>query len=153
MDDINRERRHQYTLYVLDYRRASAKKVASASNQSFQAPLQAPVHLPPSLRPNLTPASAPSKKVSLQLSLLPPTFLAQRIATKHTHRAPLGVSLPPLWEKVPGQRSSRSHFQQRTAIEAAASTTDLRHLLASLYPFALSSRRVLEAMGGGAGTG
>jgi hypothetical protein len=32
-----------------------------------------------------------------------PTFLARRIATKLTHRAPSGVSLP-LWEKVPGHQ-------------------------------------------------
>jgi hypothetical protein len=52
----------------------------------------------------------------------PPTFLAQRIATKHTHRVPSGIS-PRFGRKSPDIGPHGSLFQQRTAIEARPRTT------------------------------
>ncbi|KAH7401594.1 hypothetical protein BKA66DRAFT_110786, partial [Pyrenochaeta sp. MPI-SDFR-AT-0127] len=81
----------------------------------------------------------------------PPTFLAQRIATKHTYRVPSGISRPTLWEKVPGHRSSRSHFQQRTAIEARP-LYRFTHFF-DLFSACTLGSHSLFAASGGAGTG
>jgi hypothetical protein len=80
----------------------AAKEVPSPS---FQAPLQAPSRSCLAL-PSVARFPGPpdrSNKFFASSRFLTSTFLARRIATKLTHRAPSGVSLP-LWEKVPGHQ-------------------------------------------------